>query len=557
LQQQITTLKGEKTSLQQQILGLQRRIQEIEEQAAQECTTLWTLCEMVGLMVGTSFASNDAWNGVPWRAVSGAWLLSSANASRADSKTSMSDDDLVQVGKALSSLKDNERFHGVLQQPSVSKAVRHWAGIERLSPEECEDWQSDGQIMFVLAELRRLEHCCRKAGMKDRPSAASDNPGDKVEDPPSKRQRTEEGAATRAPDCKSIDPATRTWQHDEPAPAKLAGEDWEEHRSKVGLQLMGEMPSANASLNYFLKDESRRSFAAHLANPFGQQFCASWFAKVRVGTKWLQPNSWWGPMPRKTAWMVAKGHTCTYEYGGMEVQPIEYPVWMVELMQSVMPHCGLTEIKDMPNSCNLNLYEDGKQMVGWHADDEELFQGKSKDCRIISLSLGASRQFELELNWPGPDESIGVVQTLSDGDICTMEGMTQKHFMHRVPEEETPVGPRINLTWRWIAKPRDSSKKQEEKVPLHTVLACEDELPLPDGRRLRGGKLENAAVQSTLEDLPDLPPVDPGAWRRTLVWQLVTMVLAAVLARVGVWYQEDEFAKLAMNATSGVNDAEL
>ena len=32
IQQQITTLKGEKTSLQQQILGLQRRIQEIEEQ---------------------------------------------------------------------------------------------------------------------------------------------------------------------------------------------------------------------------------------------------------------------------------------------------------------------------------------------------------------------------------------------------------------------------------------------------------------------------------------------------------------------------------------------
>merc|ERR1719389_1462259 len=31
LQAQITTLKGEKTSLQQQILGLQRRIQEIEE----------------------------------------------------------------------------------------------------------------------------------------------------------------------------------------------------------------------------------------------------------------------------------------------------------------------------------------------------------------------------------------------------------------------------------------------------------------------------------------------------------------------------------------------
>ena len=286
---------------------------------------------------------------------------------------------------------------------------------------------------------------------------------EKVEEPPNKRQKTDDSlkASTEGSDCKAIDPATRTWQHDEPAPAKLAGEDWEEHRSKVGLKLIGDM-SDESPWTYFLKDESRRSFAAHLANPFGQQICASWFAKVRVGTKWLQPNSWWGPMPRKTAWMVAKGCTCTYEYGGMEVQPTPYPVWMIELMESVMPHCGLSDLSNMPDSCNLNLYEDGKQMVGWHADDEELFQGKGGDCRIISLSLGAPRRFELELNWPGKEEAIGVSQTLSDGDICTMEGMTQKHFMHRVPEEEGPVGQRINLTWRWIAKHKDTCKKLQE-----------------------------------------------------------------------------------------------
>ena len=287
---------------------------------------------------------------------------------------------------------------------------------------------------------------------------------DKVEETP-KRQKTEEGTACTAPtgDRKGIDPSTRTWQHDEPAPAKLAGDDWEEHRSKVGLKLIGEMQKdADPSpWTYFLKDESRRSFAAHLSNPFGQQVCASWFAKVRVGTKWLQPSSWWGPLPRKTAWMVARGCTCTYEYGGMEVQPTPYPVWMIELMQSVMPHCGLEQLSDMPDSCNLNLYEDGKQMVGWHADDEELFQGKCGDCRIISLSLGAPRQFELELNWPGSAEAVGVSQMLSDGDICTMEGMTQKHFMHRVPEEEAPVGQRINLTWRWIAKHTDACQKSQ------------------------------------------------------------------------------------------------
>eukprot|EP00971_Amphidinium_carterae_P050705 998363-Amphidinium_carterae.1 len=29
-----------------------------------------------------------------------------------------------------------------------------------------------------------------------------------------------------------------------------------------------------------------------------------------------------------------------------------------------------------------------RSKVGWHADNEKLFQGKFRDCRIISLSLG-------------------------------------------------------------------------------------------------------------------------------------------------------------------------
>ncbi|CAJ1331238.1 unnamed protein product [Effrenium voratum] len=178
-----------------------------------------------------------------------------------------------------------------------------------------------------------------------------------------------------------------------------------------------------------------------------------------MGTKWLQPSTRWGPMPRKTAWMVAQPCSCSYYYGGMEVQPIAYPMWMLELMQEVMPKCGFSDLAEMPDSCNLNLYEDGTQMVGWHADDEDLFQGKSKDIRIISLSLGATRHFELELNWPAPEEVLGAKQQLADGDICTMEGMTQKHYMHRVPEEEKPIGQRINLTWRWVAKHETTCKR--------------------------------------------------------------------------------------------------
>merc|ERR1719261_1081972 len=40
LQQQVTTLKGEKTSIHQQIIALQRRIEEIEEEIGHECRSL-------------------------------------------------------------------------------------------------------------------------------------------------------------------------------------------------------------------------------------------------------------------------------------------------------------------------------------------------------------------------------------------------------------------------------------------------------------------------------------------------------------------------------------
>merc|ERR1719223_546439 len=90
----------------------------------------------------------------------------------------------------------------------------------------------------------------------------------------------------------------------------------------------------------------------------------------------------------------------------MEVPACGYPPWMVELMRLVMPSCGLHDPTEMPNSCNLNLYEDGNMSVGWHSDDEALFQGKFVDIGIISLSLGVTRKFELRKIWPESHENV-------------------------------------------------------------------------------------------------------------------------------------------------------
>merc|ERR1712151_1036149 len=103
-----------------------------------------------------------------------------------------------------------------------------------------------------------------------------------------------------------------------------------------------------------------------------------------------------------------------------------------------------------PNSCNLHLYEDGAMSVGWHADDEKLFDGRFNDIQIISVSLGQARTFELRtLGVEEDGERLKYRMQLGDGDICTMEGLTQKYYQHRVPKDGTAAA-RINLTWRWV-----------------------------------------------------------------------------------------------------------
>jgi len=188
------------------------------------------------------------------------------------------------------------------------------------------------------------------------------------------------------------------------------------------------------------------------------------FANIRDGTEWQQPKGNYGMLlPRKTAFMVGSGCKCTYNYGGLSVQPQEFPPWMVDIMMVYMPMCGLNDMTEWPNSCNLNLYDDGNNSVGWHADDEDLFQGLQNNIRILSLSLGICRTFELKANWPEALEHGGHHKvSLVSGALCTMEGMVQKHYKHRVPKENNVSGPRINLTWRWIVQHRKKCPKQRK-----------------------------------------------------------------------------------------------
>jgi len=237
----------------------------------------------------------------------------------------------------------------------------------------------------------------------------------------------------------------------EEQPEKLFGPDWEEPKEHKGLKTVKDL-APQFKWSYPAWDDSRRSFAGLLRCPFSQLENQMYFDMIKNGTKWHVPSTGKLTMPRKTAWLVKSGCLCSYRYGAFEVAPAPFPPWMHGLLSQVMPKCGLAEEDDWPNCCNLNLYEDGGSGVGWHADDEALFQGRFQDIRIISLSFGVTRKFELRLNWPDEGERSAFRILLNSGDMMTMEGMMQKHFQHRVPREGSVDGSRINLTWRWVVK---------------------------------------------------------------------------------------------------------
>merc|ERR1712216_959682 len=216
-------------------------------------------------------------------------------------------------------------------------------------------------------------------------------------------------------------------------------------RAEKPLQLLQELATekghpASSRWEYPLRDELRRCFAGYLPCPLGAELLKDFFEKASSGTNWARPEDPRSgePLPRKTAWMTSNGCTCSYRYGGVEVSPVEFPPWMIEIMRAFMPLCGLTEPEQWPNSCNLNMYVDGQMSVGWHADDEALFKGRYEDACVISASLGHTRTFELRLSAAGEEEGEREKYTmrLGNGDICTMEGLTQKHYQHRVPKEK-------------------------------------------------------------------------------------------------------------------------
>lgn len=169
---------------------------------------------------------------------------------------------------------------------------------------------------------------------------------------------------------------------------------------------------------------------------------AYYFNILRETTAWRQDNiTVFGktyPQPRLTA--LFGDSNKPYSYSNITMYPNSFPKVLLELRGKLEDETGIRF-----NCCLLNLYRNGQDSNGWHADDErELGHNPS----IASITLGQERYFHLKHK---EKKELKHKLLLEHGSLLLMKGETQHFWLHQIPKTTKPIKERINITYRVIA----------------------------------------------------------------------------------------------------------
>lgn len=174
---------------------------------------------------------------------------------------------------------------------------------------------------------------------------------------------------------------------------------------------------------------------------FSESEANALFQKLFKEVPWQQDNiTIFGKtyeQPRLTALFGNDGKP--YSYSNITMQPHPWSALLLDIKSKVENATGHTFTTVL-----LNLYRDGKDSNGWHADNEkELGQNPV----IASVSFGEKRAFQLKHNTI-KDQKQNLF--LENGSLLLMKGTTQHYWKHQIPKTAKPINQRINLTFRTI-----------------------------------------------------------------------------------------------------------
>lgn len=173
-----------------------------------------------------------------------------------------------------------------------------------------------------------------------------------------------------------------------------------------------------------------------------QQFHATLYSRLLSELNWRQLPirlfGRWIEQPRLVDFHADRG--IGYRYSGLSLSGQGWPDLLEPMRAAVSAMAGTAF-----NSVLCNLYRDGHDYMGWHADDES--ELGPNPC-IASVSLGAARRFVLR---PRQQPRLPRHElVLAPGSLLLMSGQLQHHWQHQLPRALRVGEPRVNLTFRQI-----------------------------------------------------------------------------------------------------------
>jgi len=163
------------------------------------------------------------------------------------------------------------------------------------------------------------------------------------------------------------------------------------------------------------------------------------FAALRDHVPWAQLRNHLWTFPRLTAFVADPG--IVYRYSGVTHTGEGWPAELLAVRRQVERQSGASF-----NGALLNLYRDGSDSMGRHADAEPEL---GRNPVVASVSLGAVRRFVLRHRLGGEKRALD----LAAGSLLLMGGTLQHHWQHELPKTTEPVGARVNLTFRTFLAP--------------------------------------------------------------------------------------------------------
>ena len=168
---------------------------------------------------------------------------------------------------------------------------------------------------------------------------------------------------------------------------------------------------------------------------------STYFDVLRKETDWQQDRiKVFGKdydQPRLTA--LFANNKKPYSYSNITMHPTPFSPVLLEIKSKIEKKLDQTF-----TTCLLNLYRNGQDSNGWHADNEKEL---GINPVIASVSLGAERLFHMKHR---TDKTQKIRLNLAHGSLLVMSGSTQHHWLHQITKTKKNAGERINLTFRII-----------------------------------------------------------------------------------------------------------